>query len=428
MKRIIIAALVFACFVPLQAQEVATPSLNYNVLKKKFAKSNEDIADEKAKIKANVWFNRGELMQDIYNVNTEFVRRGMPVSEAQLYMGKPNEVTSNDEGQELHAYDRITLIFEGGGVVDWNETERIHDDPLPLAREAYLEALRLDEKGKLDEKVLANLDQLKREAEKEAIQLFGKREFKKAVEKFELIMACSEADVYKGFIDSIVIYNTALAARNGELHEEAATYFRKATEINYGGSDAYYFLVRELITLKDSTNALKALQKGFEMYPDTTIILFELVNWYINTGNVEECMSYLNMAEEREATNPSIYFAKGSLFEKMGQRSDAIEQYLRSIDVDPNFYNSWYNFGAAYFNTAVELYEVANTKDELEDYNKAKAEADEVLKKAIEPMEKASAIQPEECDPLETLKTIYYRLGMTDKYDEVSAKLDNMIC
>jgi tetratricopeptide (TPR) repeat protein len=225
-----------------------------------------------------------------------------------------------------------------------------------------------------------------------------------------------------------VIYNTALAARNAGNHEASAKYFEKATEINYGGSDAYYFLVREFITLKDSTRALAALQKGFEMYPDTTLILFELVNWYINTGNVEECMTYLEMAEEKESSNPSIYFAKGTLYEKMGQRPDAIKEYLKSLEVDPEFYNSWYNLGAAYYNTAVELYEVANTKEELEEYNKAKAEADDALKMAIEPMEKAHAIKPDDCDPLETLKTIYYRLGMEDKYDEIQAKLDALAC
>ena len=426
MKRIIISALILAGFTALQAQEVATPSLNFNVVKKKFDKSNEDIVDAKNKIKAKVWFDRGELMKDIYNVNTEFVRRAMPVSEAQLYLGKPAEIKTNDEGQELYVYPRITLIFEGGAVVDWVETEKIVDNPLPIALEAYMEALRLDDKGKLDDKILKNLDELKSQIENEAIIRFTKKDFSGALDQFELILETSKADVYHGYIDSVVVYNAALAARNAENHKKSAAYFQKAIDINYGGSDAYYFLVREYITLKDSTKALSALQKGFEMYPDTTLILFELVNYYINTGDVKACMTYLNIAEEKDSGNPSIYFAKGTLYEKIGERDNAIKEYLRSLEVDPEFYNSWFNLGAAYFNNAVELYDVANTKEDLKEYNKAKAEADEALKKAIEPMEKAHSLKPDDPDSLETLKTIYYRLGEDEKYQEILKKLEGM--
>ena len=426
MKRIIISALILAGFTALQAQEVTTPSLNFNVVKKKFDKSNEDIVDAKNKIKAKVWFDRGELMKDIYNVNTEFVRRAMPVSEAQLYMGKPVEIKTNDEGQELYIYPRITLIFEGGALVDWVETEKIVDNPLPIALEAYMEALRLDDKGKLDDKILKNLDELKRQIENEAIIRFTKKDFSGALDQFELILETSKADVYHGYIDSVVVYNAALAARNAENHKKSAAYFQKAIDINYGGSDAYYFLVREYITLKDSTKALSALQKGFEMYPDTTLILFELVNYYISTGDVKACMTYLNIAEEKESGNPSIYFAKGTLYEKIGERDNAIKEYLRSLEVDPEFYNSWFNLGAAYFNNAVELYDVANTKEDLKEYNKAKTEADEALKKAIEPMEKAHSLKPDDPDSLETLKTIYYRLGEDEKYQEILKKLEGM--
>lgn len=427
MKRIIITTLILAGFVIVQAQESApTPTLNFNSLKKKFDKSNEDIQDEKAKLKANTWLKRGELLQDIHDVNTEFVRLGMPVSEAQLFLGDPDETKTNDEEQELHVYERITLIFEDGTLTDWIETERILDKPLPLALEAYNEALRLDEKGKLNDKVLEGLERLKRQAEDDAIRQFTKRVYDMALVKFELIMETSKSPVFEGYIDSVVIYNSALAARNAGMHEKAADYFKRATEINYGGSDAYYLLVREYYTLKDSLKALETLQQGFTLYPDTTIILFELVNYYIGTDNAEEGMKYLELAEEAESTNPSIYFAKGSLFDRMGDRDKAIEEYKKSLEVDPEYYNSWYNLGAAYFNNAVELYDEANAKQDLDEYNKAKTVADDELKKAIDPMLKATEIMPAEVDPLETLKTIYYRLQMEEEYNQVIEQINNI--
>ena len=379
MKRIIITALIITGFITVRAQDVATPTLNYKVLEKKLNKSNENIMDEKSKLKPATWFNRGELLQDVHDVNTEFVRLGMPDSETRIYLGDPTETKTNDAGQELHVYERITLIYEGGNLVDWIETQQIHENPLPLALEAYMEALKLDEKGKLGEKVLANLDRLKRQTETHAIISFGKGEFDQALERFEFIIEISKAPVYEGYIDSVVVYNAALAARNADMHEDAAKYFEWATNINYGGSDAFYLLVIEHFALKDSTSALKTLQRGYELYPDASAILFQLVNFYLSSGDAEEGLKYLELAQSQESQNASVYFAKGTLYEKMGDKEKAMQSYLKSIELDPEYFTSWYNIGAMHFNAAVELYELANTKEDLEEYNKAKAKGARTL-------------------------------------------------
>jgi len=171
---------------------------------------------------------------------------------------------------------------------------------------------------------------------------------------------------------------------------------------------------------------LEALQRGFELYPDTSLILFELVNYYLAIGDADEGMRYLTLAQEKESGNPSIYFAKGTLYERMGEKEKAMEAYKESLVVDPEFFNSWFNIGALHFNNAVELYDVANTKEDLDEYNAAKEAADTELKKGIEPMEKAYELNPDEKATLETLQTIYYRLGMTEEYEAIKAKLESM--
>jgi tetratricopeptide (TPR) repeat protein len=353
----------------------------------------------------------------------------MPASEARLYLKDPNEtktVQENGRSFEHHVYDRVTLIYENDVLQDWVETEVLHPDPLREALSAFEEALKLDEKGKLNNKVLDQLENLKRMAESDAIRHYSKGEFDKALEKFEIVMDASETEVYDNYIDSIIIYNAALAAKNAGNHELSVKYFEKSTEIGYGGSDAFYLLKNEYVALEDSAMALDALQRGYRLFPDTTLILFELVNYYLSIGNADEGMRFLELAEEQESDNPSIYFAKGTLYERMGEKEKAMEEYDKSIDVDPEFFNSWFNKGALYFNNAVELYDIANTKEDLDEYNKAKATADDELKKAIEPMNKAHELNPAERAALETLKTIYYRLQMTEEMEEVQEKLDNM--
>jgi tetratricopeptide (TPR) repeat protein len=429
MKRLIIASILLAGLFSAYAQEMATPTLNYNSLEKKLTKSNEAINDAKDKLKEKTWYDRGELFLDIHEVNIEFIRLGMPASEAMLYLKQANEVkTVTEDGvvYEHHVYDRITLIYQDLVLQDFIETEVLHPDPLSEALASFKEALKLDEKGKLKKKVQEQLENLKRMAESDAIRHFTKNEYDKALDKFELIMAASATEAYDNYIDSVIIYNAALAAKNAGKHELAAKYFERSTEIGYGGSDAYYLLKNEYIALEDSASALKALQDGYRMYPDTSLILFELVNYYLSVGDADEGMRFLELAQEAESGNPSIYFAKGTLYERMGESEKAMEAYLESLEVDPEFFNSWFNIGALHFNNAVELYDVANTKEDLDEYNTAKAEADAELKKAIEPMNKAHELNPDEKAALETLQTIYYRLQMTDEYEEIKKKLEGM--
>jgi tetratricopeptide (TPR) repeat protein len=429
MKRFIIASILLAGFFSMQAQDMASPTISYSALEKKLKKSDEAINDAKDKVKASTWFDRGEVFLNIHDVNSEFLRLGMPSSEAKLYMKDPNETkTVEEDGRtfEHHVYDRVTLIFENDLLHDYIETQVLHPDPLPVALIAFKETLRLDDKDKMTEKVQEQLENMKRMAEADAIRNFIKNDYDKALGKFELIIEASNTEAYDNYIDSVIIYNAALAAKNSGNHEASAKYFEKSAEIGYGGSDTYFLLKNEYMSLEDSTKALDALQRGFELYPDTSLILFELVNYYLSIGDADEGMRYLTLAQEKEKGNPSIYFAKGTLYERMGEKEKAMEAYKESLVVDPEFFNSWFNIGALHFNNAVEMYDLANTKEDLDEYNTAKEAADNELKMAIEPMETAYELNPEEKATLETLQTIYYRLGMTEEYEAMKAKIEGM--
>jgi len=429
MRQFIISIFLLTGFLVSHAQEVTAPMLNYSALEKKLAKNDEDIKDEKKSTDPKTWFNRGELLQDINDVNIEFLRLGMGATEAKLFLKQPAEVqTVEEEGnvKQIYVYERINLIFENEVLVDWEEKQVIHPDPLPEAIAAYEKALELDEKVKYEKKIKENLDRMKRQFETKAIMGFNKQDYKSSLKAFENILRISETSVYEGYIDTIVIYNTALAARNAGDHKKAIEYFRRAIDLNYGGSDAYYLLKTEYIALEDSNAAIITLEEGFNKYPDTTLLLIEIVNYYLTSGNAEKGLQYLELAQEQEASNPSIYFAQGTLYEKLGEKERAMEFYGKAIEVDPEYFNAYFNIGALYYNTAVEMYDEANKIEDLKAYNAAKLKADEELKKSIAPMEKAYEINPDERATLETLQTIYYRLQMLDKYEEVKKKLSEM--
>ena len=52
MKRVIIASFLLIGYFSGNAQDAAVPTMNYSALEKKVQKSDEDIVDDKAKVKA----------------------------------------------------------------------------------------------------------------------------------------------------------------------------------------------------------------------------------------------------------------------------------------------------------------------------------------------------------------------------------------
>ena len=59
-------------------------------------------------------------------------------------------------------------------------------------------------------------------------------------------------------------------------------------------------------------------------------------------------------------------------------------------------------------------------------YKKALEEMNEVFRQSLPFFEKAHELNPEDRTYIQTLKGLYYRFNMEDKYNEMNAKLQNL--
>lgn len=177
------------------------------------------------------------------------------------------------------------------------------------------------------------------------------------------------------------------------------------------------------IELGDSTMAEQILQEGFENFPQDNMVLVELVNFYMAADNAEAALSYLELAKEQEPDNPSFHYAEGFLYDGMGEPEKAKEAYSRSLAIDPDFFDANYNMGVLYYNEAVKLLEEANEIMDNVEYEKARDAAFDVLRQSVPYLEQAHVANPEDEYTMETLRVLYYRLGMEDKLEEMNKKL-----
>ncbi len=258
-----------------------------------------------------------------------------------------------------------------------------------------------------------------------AVEAYQAEDYESAFKYFEKSLEIKEMPVFGGEIDTAIIFNTAITAQRIEKYDEAIKYYQKAIKYGYGEGDTYALMADCYKSKGDTEKYVSTLKQGFEKYPGNQSLLGAIINYYLlESEEAEEAFKYLKLAREGDPDNPQFYTAEAHLYDKMGDKEKAKERYKKAIEIDPEFFEAYYNLGVLYFNDGVELTDKANQETDNKKYMVAKQLADEKFEEALPYIEKAHELQPDDKGIMSTLRTLYYRLNMEEKYQEISSKME----
>jgi len=323
-------------------------------------------------------------------------------------------------------------IFQAIGQSTDENVKKLSADPLTEALNSYKKALELDSKGSNSKSVKIKLTLLTNDLTNQAVNAFQVEDYNKALTSFEQIMEINNMPVVKSdspdAVDTVIIFNAGLAAYNAENYNKAIEYYKESAKYGYNGAKTYSLIGASYQMMNDTTSALKALQEGYEKYPEDNAILESMIQIYMDLDKTDEALGYLEKAIAQDPTKPRYYFAQGALYEKMGNEQKAIQTYKKTMEIDPEFFNAYYNLGALYYNKGVQQVEVANAvpPSEKAKYDAEVKKADEWFALALPYMEKCNELQADDKMVLESLKNLYYRLQDMDKYNAVLDKIKNL--
>jgi len=311
--------------------------------------------------------------------------------------------------------------------------KKLSENPLDVAFDAYMKALELDEKGKMGKPIKAQMTNMIPDYTNEAVNLYNKGDFPGALAAFERVLEIEAMDMFKenATIDTAVIFNAGMTAQKAEKLEKAVKYYKQSIEYNYGGAKTYANLSKVLTDSGNKEEGVKYLHKGFELYPNDSWMLVELINYYMLGGEPEKAADFLDKAIELDPTNSSFYRAKGTLFEKTEEYAKAEEMYTKALSMDPKDFTSQYNLGLLKLNSAIQNHKTANEIMDAKKYNEAIKEVYTEYEAVIPYFEKVLEMQPDEKNSLITLKELYFKLRnekevYLEKYNKIKAKLDGM--
>jgi tetratricopeptide (TPR) repeat protein len=307
-----------------------------------------------------------------------------------------------------------------------DKIRKLYDEPLMVAYNSYLKSIELDDKDRMSKMVILQIPQLSNDFLTWAGEEFEAENFKKSLAAFETLISLQKSDLYIGMFDTVLLFNAGIVAINAEEYDKALDYFEQCIEMEYGESQPYEYMHSIYNTRGDMENAEKILIAAFEKFEDSPNVMLSLIQFYLVNEMDKEAMEYITMAKADDPNNYRLFWAEGVLYMKQERYEDATVALAKSIELEPEFFDTQYNMGVCYYNMGVNLFEIANDILDNEKYNAAVEEAKEVFAKAIPYMEKALELNPEDVATMTSLKELYYRLQMTEKYDAITKKLDEI--
>ena len=299
-------------------------------------------------------------------------------------------------------------------------------NPLAEAYAAYEKAIALDSKGTIKKRIITNMvyNSLAVDLFTQGSQQFSSKDFDGALQSFQTQIEITESDKFAGAIDTGMYYNAGLAAINSAKYEPAIKYFEKCAEMKYQGIRPYYQIYESYLGMGDTTKAESILIDLPNKFPGDKTVTLQLIDLYLKSGKNEEALKYINLAKQEDQNNYSLYYAAGIMFLNQNKFDEAIVELARSVELKGDFYDNQYALAVSYINKAADMFTKANDIMDVKEYTIAVEKANEVYAKALPFMEKAYELKPDDTYAMQSLKELYYRLKMTDKYNAVKEKLD----
>jgi tetratricopeptide (TPR) repeat protein len=316
------------------------------------------------------------------------------------------------------------------------------DNCLVTAYESFQKSLQIEPNNEWKDEInLAHIPNIVSKLFQEGSKAFEQTDYKTSLDRFSLA-----EQIYPN--DTIAILYTAYSAERAGDTARAIKNYSKLVGMKFNDDNIYLSLANLYGEKNDTTNAMKTIQEGRKLYPDSIDLINGEINLFLKAGRSEEATNGLNVAISKDPSNALYYLALGSAYENLANPKDknhkelpksaryaeymskAEESYKRGIAVKPDDYQLNYNLGAMYFNQAAEMVNQANDLKSDEEFRKAEVKFKQKFLDAQPYLEKAMATNPKIADEdkavqestLVSLKQLYLKTGQTEKFEQLKSK------
>ncbi|MGI4762189.1 MAG: tetratricopeptide repeat protein [Janthinobacterium lividum] len=298
-------------------------------------------------------------------------------------------------------------------------------EPLQKAAESYKKALELDgPTGEYGKQVPGRLQNLYGLAFNAGVKNYNDKNYDQAIASYKLASQMNPSDT------TAVLYG-AYAMSAKQDYAGAKTAYNQLLGMDaYKTKPAPVGVYTQLLQMarqeKNDAEAQKIVQQALAAYPNNKTFLIEDLNLSMSGGNSAGALEKISKAITADPGNANLYAVRGSLYDAQKKTDLAQADYKKSIELDPNNFDSQFNMGIYNFNQAANLYTKASKMD-LKTYQlKGKpleVQGKKYFEASVPYFEKALELQPNDANTLNALQKAYFRLGRNADSEKMAARL-----
>ena len=383
-------------------------------LKKKTAASDTDIQDSKKNGRAATWMNRGKVYFDAAVAPTNGLRRGMEQLELGLLFREPQSrqdgVESRGGSYSVLEYPHFNVYIAQNQVVFWEQKTFIVENGLETSVEAYQKAVELDARqtAKAKQGVESVIAQFRQEADVSFSQgnyAATAKAFAKAYD-YSVLPLVNEPD-------SLSAYNAGYVGVLAEDFNLAIKYLDEAYRLAYEmDGELYFLLYHTYMGIEQPEKAESALKEGVQKFPANSKLIESLIIYYTSTGqDATQMIPLVEDALQRDPDNYVFHFGLGLIYDKLENHDNAILQFQKASELNPQDFSSVFNLAITYVRKAEALLPEINAipRNEQARYEEMLGTLNGYYKTALPFFERAYELSPTEPNSVELLKNIYFR-------------------
>ena len=392
--------------------------------------------DPKKATKVATWLKAAKANVDAYKAPAGKGMLGMTreiVNEAMTGIKPISTSTQTIKNLQLvvDEYPSCKYYYSDNALKIIEITNHFVPDALQTALNDYAQAATVDAKGSKAEEIKKGIEAISDLYNEEGACYYNLGNYTKSSESFaKSFQAAAVAPLSR--IDTLTMYNAALAADLAGDNETAIKYYTQTLENGYTQKgDTFARLAECQKKVNNLEGAKNTLQQGFITCPGNQNILIGLINLYLDTkDDANKIVDLLKKAQANEPGNASLYYVEGNLYKQLGDRDKAIEAYDRCSKADAK-----YPYGE--IGKAIVYYEEADIirEEAQKEMNDAKYEAlvkkfDETLGTSAKYFENGYEITEDKelkKNLAEYLKSIYYRFRDRSEADKAAYEKYNNV-
>lgn len=373
-------------------------------------------------------FQKAQARQDFTNAKPVILKAKTKIDEAFTKQETNKSLKQKDIAKMYYHRGMIYLNYAGLAMFDEEAKKDIEANEAAyeeIIKTSFDNCIKEDTRNDWTNKIYNFADIQRSQAVNAGIEMYNKGDHEKAFMMFE---ACVEIYDLVGKTDSLSLYYGGISASKIEKKDEALAYLSRCAETGYQGASSHAVLIGTMRGLgADEEQTVAAIKKARSAYPDDYSLLIEELNYYLAAGKNEEAEANLKAAIEKNPNDHILLFTIGNVYDKKGEFEKAEENYKKATSIKADYIDAQYSLGALYVNHSTDLKKQASDEKEMAKADALYEEANAIMKKAIEPLEKAYNINPEDKDAksiLNVLKQIYVQFEMMDDYNRVKALME----